>query len=336
MADANIPLNPGAGPLAAATVTDASGYNWQKIVVGQEATPGTPTAVTTGAPLPVILPGSSVVQGAVAAPGANSGNPVKIGGVFNTVPPTLTNGQIGDAQFDSAGNLCINIKAGAAAGGTSSTFNSTFPGSGTAIGLTNGTNMVAAQADSSGFLKVNVAAGATQAVVDNSTGWVSGTSQALPIAGFYQTSPTALTSGDFGIPLMAKQRQLRTVLDGDAAANSGGAMYTLVAPATPGATAIKTTPGSVAWIYATNDTTSPVYIKWFNTAAGSVTLGTTSAYFQTEIPGNLSSTGAGFSAPLAIPVPFTTAITYAITGAISLTDNTSITASKVSISVLYF
>lgn len=35
----------------------------------------------------------------------DSGNPVKIGAVYNTTAPTLTNGQRGDVQLDSRGNL---------------------------------------------------------------------------------------------------------------------------------------------------------------------------------------------------------------------------------------
>ncbi len=337
MADTFMTLNLATvvGGPTVASATDASGNNWQKICVGT-TTSGTPTAVNTANPLPTAQQGTATVGGVVASGGTNSGNPVKGGGAYNSSPITLTSGQVGDLQLDANAYLKVNIAAGAAAGGTSSTFGAPFPATGTAIGGTNGTNMVPFQMDGSGYVKVNVAAGATQAVVDNSTGFTSGTSQALPIAGFYQTSPTALTSGDFGIPLMAKTRQLRTVLDGDAAANSGGALYGLVAPATPAATSIKASAGSVAWIHATNDTTGPVYLKFYNLATGSVTLGTTSCLFQCEIPGNASSTGAGFTVALPIPIPFTTAITYAVTGGISFTDNTSITASKVNLAVLYF
>lgn len=45
------------------------------------------------------------VQGNVASGAADSGNPVKIGAVFNTALPTLTAGQRGDAQMDANGNL---------------------------------------------------------------------------------------------------------------------------------------------------------------------------------------------------------------------------------------
>jgi hypothetical protein len=268
-----------------------------------------------------------------ASGGTNTGNPVKIGGAYNASPITLSNGQVGDAQLDSSGFLKVNIAAGAAAGGTSSTFGSAFPATGTAVGMTNGTNMVDFQADTNSYLKVNVAAGATQAVVDNSTGFASGTSQALPIAGFYATSPTALTSGDFGIPLMAKTRQMRVVLDADSAANSGLTYYTLVAPVTPAATAVKTSAGSLAFIQATNISSATVWIKFFNTASGSVTLGTTSAVMNFGIPGNTA--GAGMVVPIPTPFSFATAITYAVTGGVSLTDNTSITASTISLNFGY-
>src|ERR1039458_6912603 len=101
MADIPVPLNPGAGPINAAAATDGSGNAWQKIVVGQELTAGNPTAVTTGSPLQVAQQGNLVVGGSVAAPGANTGNPVKIGGVYNSSPTSLSSGQIGDADRKS-------------------------------------------------------------------------------------------------------------------------------------------------------------------------------------------------------------------------------------------
>ena len=37
-------------------------------------------------------------------------------GVYNTSPPTLTNGQVGFAQLDSSGNVNVNVKAGSGSG----------------------------------------------------------------------------------------------------------------------------------------------------------------------------------------------------------------------------
>lgn len=48
---------------------------------------------------------SGQVQGNAASGATDVGNPVKVGGVFNTTAPTLTNGQRGDLQLDSNGNL---------------------------------------------------------------------------------------------------------------------------------------------------------------------------------------------------------------------------------------
>lgn len=64
-------------------------------------------------------------------------------GRYNTSPPTLTNGQLFAPQLDVNGNLKVNIASGGGSGGTSSSFGSAFPTTGTAIGISNGTNMVA-------------------------------------------------------------------------------------------------------------------------------------------------------------------------------------------------
>jgi len=95
-------------------------------------------------------------------PGTAPASTSIVGGVYNTVAPTFTNGQTGPFQFDVNGNL--KIVATGASGGTSSNFGSAFPGIGTAIGAeynltpptyTDGT-MVPLQTDVNGILKVNV------------------------------------------------------------------------------------------------------------------------------------------------------------------------------------
>lgn len=81
--------------------------------------------------------------GNVASGASDSGNPVKVGGIYNSSPITLTNGQRGDAQLDASGYLKVNVAAGGASGGTSSSFGSAVPSTGTAIGASDGTNMQA-------------------------------------------------------------------------------------------------------------------------------------------------------------------------------------------------
>ena len=84
-----------------------------------------------------------------------------------TGAPSLTNGQTYPLYLDASGNLRVNVVAGGGSGGTSSTFGTSFPGTGTAAGaqylsspptLTNA-QMNALLLDVNGNLKVNVAAG---------------------------------------------------------------------------------------------------------------------------------------------------------------------------------
>lgn len=54
-------------------------------------------------------------SGSVASGATDSGNPIKIGGRFNTTMPTLTDGQRGDAQFTSRGALIAELYSGGGA-----------------------------------------------------------------------------------------------------------------------------------------------------------------------------------------------------------------------------
>lgn len=51
------------------------------------------------------------VQGNVASGTTDSGNGVKVAGIYNTTQPTLTNGQRGDAQLDARANWQISLMA---------------------------------------------------------------------------------------------------------------------------------------------------------------------------------------------------------------------------------
>lgn len=59
--------------------------------------------------------GQSQVVGNVADGAADSGNPVKIGGVYKSGPPTLTNGQRGDIGIDAQENLKVSLWSGVVA-----------------------------------------------------------------------------------------------------------------------------------------------------------------------------------------------------------------------------
>ena len=53
-------------------------------------------------------------SGTIAAGAADSGNPVKVGGVYNSTQPTYTNGQRGDVQISSRGAMVVAPRSGSA------------------------------------------------------------------------------------------------------------------------------------------------------------------------------------------------------------------------------
>lgn len=54
---------------------------------------------------------SDQVQGNVASGSIDAGNPLKVGGVYNSTLPTLTNGQRGDGQVGTRGSLNVTLMA---------------------------------------------------------------------------------------------------------------------------------------------------------------------------------------------------------------------------------
>jgi hypothetical protein len=93
-------------------------------------------------------------------------------GAVTTSSPTYTSGQSSAFSLDTLGALRVNVIEGGGTGGTSSTFGSTFPTTGTAAGFLNsgGTAMAAANLDASGNLKVDVAAGSAANAAASATG----------------------------------------------------------------------------------------------------------------------------------------------------------------------
>jgi hypothetical protein len=90
-----ITANAGTGSF---TVVQATGSNLHAVLDS-----GSTTAVTqtTASNL------NAQVVGSVASGSSNTGNPVKIGGAFNTTQPTVTNGQAVDAQYTARGAAIV-------------------------------------------------------------------------------------------------------------------------------------------------------------------------------------------------------------------------------------
>lgn len=358
MAESNIVLNVGSGGAQAATFQDSGGRQHEEVVIQTQNGSSDPVSVSAANPLPVVqtgplLAGSALigsvgvsgalptgantigavtqsgawaVTGNVAAGATDSGNGVKISAVFNSAAPVYTTGQRADLQTDANGNLKVNIAAGANAGGTSSNFSSSFPGSGTAVGASNGTNMVPLLVDGSGNLKINIAAGGVSSDNDNST-FTAGSTAGLPLMGVYNDSVSNATSGNVAVPRITVTRQL--LVAPQAAVNGGWSPGNVISAATTNTGTIKTSPGQLGSVIVINNGASWAYVKLFNKASAP-TLGTDTPVHTIGVP-----PGGGASYPVPAGVLFTTGIAYAITGGIALTDATAISANSVAFNYSY-
>lgn len=105
---------------------------------------------------------------------------------------------------------------------------------------------------------------------------------------------------------------------------AAGSPVVLSSPATPAAQALKGAAGRLFGVYVLNSNALTRYLKIFNTA--SPTLGTTSAILDIPIP---PSNGGPVFINFEGGIPFTAAITAAITGGRGVTDNTAITLNDV-------
>lgn len=149
-----------------------------------------------------------------ASGGTAATNALLAAGQFNSSPITLTTTQQAALQVDASGFLKVNVAAGGASGGTSSTFGATFPGTGTAAGMSQAGNMVALTG-TSGNLNVQCAncSGSGASAVDEAT-VTFGTSVFAPIGGAYQTTATSnpLVSGQQGLAQLTINRALHVNL----------------------------------------------------------------------------------------------------------------------------
>lgn len=120
----------------------------------------------------------------------------------------------------------------------------------------------------------------------------------------------------------------------DVPQTSGGlSFYELVSAGTNNLQQVKGSAGQLYFISVQNLNASPRYVKIFNKLSASVTMGTTAADFQFLVPGNTA--GAGLILNIDKGIALSTGLSIAITGGISLTDNTAISANEVNLVLGY-
>jgi hypothetical protein len=118
MAD-NFPFTPGVGATGAADDVGGVLYQKIKIDVGGDGA-SIPVVGTADFGIPVDIKRSvaqtvSITGGSIASGDADSGNPVKIGGVYNSSPISLVSGERGDIQLTTEGYIKVNIASGLSA-----------------------------------------------------------------------------------------------------------------------------------------------------------------------------------------------------------------------------
>lgn len=176
-----------------------------------------------------VAAGSLPSTGNVASGAADSGNPVKVGGVFNSSPITLTTGQRGDLQLDANGYLNVHVAAGSSGNAAAAATGSAVPASADFTGLNVAGNLrgqtgvnpsgtvYAAQVDvaslagttasvgngvsGAGCLRVNIASDNTAFAVVAGGNVASGAADAgnpVKVGGVYHAAPITLTDGQRG------------------------------------------------------------------------------------------------------------------------------------------
>jgi hypothetical protein len=162
-------------PSTAAAATDASlvvALSPNSPLATGANTIGTVNLGTIGGASTAALQPTNAAQGSTTS--GQTGTLIE--GAVTTAAPSYTTAQTSPLSLDTSGNLRVNVVAGGGSGGTSSTFGAAFPGTGTAIGAKNGSNMVNLTADASSNLDVNCVVGCAGGTFNNNSDAVATTS----------------------------------------------------------------------------------------------------------------------------------------------------------------
>lgn len=127
------------------------------------------------------------------------------------------------------------------------------------------------------------------------------------------SAPVAIASNQSAIPV------------NPAAAATGGAtnLHFFSVTGAPAAVAIKASAGTLYGVQAVNTGAAPVYLKLYNVAAASVTVGTTVPLVTIPVP-TLATTGAGIVANFPVGIVFGTAMSYTFTNVAADNDATAV------------
>src|SRR6516162_1915047 len=197
--DGSAVTQPVSGTVAiSGTVTANQGGTWN--VTNISGTISLPTGAATSANQP-----SNAGQGSTT-----SGQTGTLSmGAVTTGNPSYTTGQTSPISLDTSGAVRVNVIAGSGGGGTSSSYGSAFPATGTAIGVKDsaGTNMTFLQVNASNALKVD-GSGVTQPV--SGTFWQA----TQPVSGTFWQATQPISAASLPLPTGAATAANQTVTQG--------------------------------------------------------------------------------------------------------------------------
>lgn len=345
MAEDFTQLNAGAGGDKSANYRATDDRVHQKVVIELQSGSGDPGNINNANPLPVTgnvgvsgsvsITGTPVVSGAVTASGdvasggTDAGNPIKVAGVYRSSPIALANGQRGDLQLDAAGYLKVNIAAGAAAGGTSSSVGAAAPAVGTAAGFSDGTNMQLARVydiDSGGgteyaqgvVLRRSNSGGSVEVGTTSNPFVVGGAVAAgvaasgnpVPIAGLYLSAAPTYTNGQAGAIQVDASGNLKVNIQ--SGGGSGGTASTFGAAVPASGTAVGFSDGTnmqAARVVDLDTGAGTIYaqaVSWRFSGSGTTTeAGTTGAPIAMQ--GNIASAATDSGNPVKVGGVYLTA-----------------------------
>lgn len=241
-----------------------------------------------------------MMGGNIASSATDSGNPVKVGARYNSTKPTLTDGQRGDMQLDTRGNLTVNLLPTNSGSSISDATNGLFVN----VKAWNGTAPVTGSGTATGALRVELPTNGTGVLA--TVGAVTAITNALP-AGTNAIGKLAANSGvDIGdVDVTSIAAGTNLIGDVGIQPRTSNGLTTFMASGSDGssilvatAQVIKASAGQLYGYYAFNPEAATTFVHFYNTAAASVTVGTTNPLFTLAIP-------AGAAANLMNPLGIT-------------------------------
>jgi hypothetical protein len=165
--------------------------------------------------------------------------------------------------------------------------------------------------------------------------FTAGTSRVVPVGMFADEASTdSVDEGDIGAPRMTLDRKVIVNPQPHTAGGLAAPLRKIDLDETP--VAVKASAGQLYGFYIVNRTTSPRYLRFYNIASGSVTVGTSATYAGPfEIPSNASDHTVVMLGFGGHGIPFDTAISMAATTSYPDNDTGAPGANDLIINVFY-